>query len=72
MNAKDSYIFSTKNNSVFVIFMLEILMNRSLTMLLILNNWALKYIFKTFYEHPLQKKYLKAQSLTFLASCSGE
>ena len=38
--AKDSHILSAKNNSVFVIFMFEILTNRSLTMSLILNNWA--------------------------------
>ena len=38
--AKDSHILSTKNNSVFVIFMFEMLMNRKLTMSLILNNWA--------------------------------
>ena len=34
-NAKDFHILSTKNNSVFVIFMFEIL-----TRSLILNNWA--------------------------------
>ena len=37
-NAKDSHILSTKNNNVFVIFMFEILMNRYLTMLLILKT----------------------------------
>ena len=39
--AKDSHIFSTKNNSVFVIFMFEILTKRYLTTPLVLNNWAL-------------------------------
>ena len=40
--AKDSHILSTKNNSVFVIFMFEILTNRYLiTMPLVLNTWAL-------------------------------
>ena len=38
--AKDSHILSTKNNSVVVIFMLENSTNRSLTMSIILNNWA--------------------------------
>ena len=46
--AKDSHIFSTKNNSVFVIFMFEILTNRYLTTLLILNNWAL--VARTYYD----------------------
>ena len=36
--AKDSHIFSTKNNSVFVIFTFENLTKRSLTMSLISNN----------------------------------
>ena len=36
--AKDFHILPTKNNSVFVI-LFEILTNRLLTMLLILNNW---------------------------------
>ena len=39
--AKDSHILSTKNNSVFVIFMFEILTNRLLTSSLFLNNWPL-------------------------------
>ena len=39
-NAKDSHIFSTKNNSVVVIFMFEILTDCYLTTSLILNNWA--------------------------------
>ena len=39
--AKDSHILLTKNNCVFVIFMFEVLKNHYLTMLLILNNWAL-------------------------------
>ena len=39
----DSYILSTKNNRVVVLFMFGILKNRELTMLLILNNWALVF-----------------------------
>ena len=39
--AKDSHIFLTKNNSVFVILMFEILTKRLLTTSLVLNNWAL-------------------------------
>ena len=38
--AKDSHIFSTKNDSVFVILMFEILTKRKLTKSLVLNNWA--------------------------------
>ena len=40
-SAKDSHIFSTKNSSVFVILMFEILTKPLLTTSLILNNWAL-------------------------------
>ena len=39
-SAKDSHIFSTKNNSVFVILMFEILTKRYVTTSLVLNNWA--------------------------------
>ena len=39
--AKDSHIFSTKNNSVFVIFTFENLTKHKLTTSLILNNWPL-------------------------------
>ena len=39
-SAKDSHIFSTKNNSVFVILTFEILTKRYLTTSLVLNNWA--------------------------------
>ena len=38
-SAKDSHIFSTKNDSVFVILMFEILTKRLLTTSLVLNNW---------------------------------
>ena len=41
--AKDSHILLTKNNSVFVILMFEIVTNRLLTMSLIFN-WAHMYI----------------------------
>ena len=40
ISAKDSHIFSTKNNSVFVILMFEILTKRKLTTSLVLNNWV--------------------------------
>ena len=39
--AKDSHIFPTKNNSVFVIFTFENLAKRQLTTSLISNNWSL-------------------------------
>ena len=39
--AKDSHIFSTKNNNVFVTLPFEILKNRLLMTSLILNNWPL-------------------------------
>ena len=42
--AKDSQIFSTKNNSVYVILMFEILTKRYLTTSLVLNNWAQVYV----------------------------
>ena len=38
----------TKNNSIFVIFMFEILKNRKVTMSLILNNWALVILYQHF------------------------
>ena len=65
-NAKDSYIFSTKNNSVFVILPFEIFTNCYLTTSLILNNWPQELVLqsKTFFftqkisskEHLLLEK----------------
>ena len=43
--AKDSHIFSTKNNSVFVIFTFENLTKRKLTTSLISNNRPLLFTF---------------------------
>ena len=49
--AKDSHILSTKNNSVFVIIMFEILTNHYLKMSLIFNNWALvSWYFMSLYQ----------------------
>ena len=50
-NAKDSHIFSTKNNNVFVRLPFEILTNRKLTTSLILNNWPLQALYSVCYCH---------------------
>ena len=65
--AKDSHIFSIKNNSVFVILMFEILTKRLLTTSLVLNNWALESHTLLVGDCALQQKHLGYTSICKVA-----
>ena len=67
-SAKDSHIFLTKKNSVFVILMFEILTKRYLTTSLVLNNWAQV---ATLHMADIRYTISQLQTLTLLLSSLG-